>query len=421
MEQSSAGNNGGSLAPPASSQQVTLPKTNIVAFSHSLSVRLDEFNYLPWKHQVLAAIKGSRLQRFLDPNLAPPQYLSDDDRRRNRVSPEFEDLEQQDNILVSWLLSSMSEKVLTRMVGSDSAAQIWINLREYYTSLNRAKIGQYKTLLRNTKMQSSLSDYLLKIKSIIDTLASIGHTTSSQDHIEALFNGLPAEYNVFITSVNTRSEAYSVAEIEALLMVQEVQLDKAAKELDIVKNEANLAHTKAQSGKGTTSVSQNIPSPGSGNMYRGITPTYTQFNPSQPGFFVPVTRGTGPPNRGQFGNFRGGTSRGRGISTTWGQKPQCQLCHKLGHTVQQCFYRFDKSFNGPESFQNFPGHVTANIAEMQAYYATPEVVNDPSWYPDSGATNHLTPNEQNLTTSSSYSGDQQVHMGYFEDFTCWEA
>uniref|UniRef100_A0A803PEU8 Integrase catalytic domain-containing protein n=1 Tax=Cannabis sativa TaxID=3483 RepID=A0A803PEU8_CANSA len=77
-----------------------------------------------------------------------------------------------------------------------------------------------------------------------------GLPTTSQDHIEAIFNGLPSEYNVFITSVNTRTNAYSVAKIEALLMAQEVQLDKAVKELDIAKAEANLALTENQTGRG---------------------------------------------------------------------------------------------------------------------------------------------------------------------------
>uniref|UniRef100_A0A803PPJ1 Retrovirus-related Pol polyprotein from transposon TNT 1-94 n=1 Tax=Cannabis sativa TaxID=3483 RepID=A0A803PPJ1_CANSA len=176
--------------------------------------------------------------------------------------------------------------------GSDYVVPIWINLREYYTSLNRAKISQYKTLLCNTKM------LLLNIKSIIDTLASIGHSTTSQDHIEAIFNGLPAEYNIFITSINTRTDAYNVAKIES----------------------------------------------------------------TQLGHFLSVSRDSAPPSTGLFGNFRG-------------------------------------------------GNASANIAEMQAYYATPKVVNDPNWYPDSGATHLLTPNEHNLASSSTYNGDQHVHVG----------
>lgn len=43
--------------------------------------------------------------------------------------------------------------------------------------------------------------------------------------------------------------------------------------------------------------------------------------------------------------------------------------------------------------------------------ATPEVVYDPSWYPDSGATSHLTMDENNLMTKAPYNGLEQVHMG----------
>ena len=112
---------GDSSLPPTTTTRNTsssiLPKTSPITFSHSLSIRLDENNFLPWKHQVYHAIKGGRLLKHLDANLTPQKYLSVADREENRVSPEFEDWDQQDSLLVSWLLSSMSEKILTRMVG----------------------------------------------------------------------------------------------------------------------------------------------------------------------------------------------------------------------------------------------------------------------------------------------------------------
>uniref|UniRef100_A0A803P8J1 Integrase catalytic domain-containing protein n=1 Tax=Cannabis sativa TaxID=3483 RepID=A0A803P8J1_CANSA len=216
MEASATGNGGASR-----SNHDYLPRSNPVSFSHSLSIKLDEHNYLPWKHQVLASIKGSRLQMFLDATRIPPEFLSTDDEI-NTVNSAYEDWEQQDNLLEA--------------------------LSEYYTALNSANIGLYKTQLRNTKMTGSLNDYLLKIKGIIDLLATIGHKQSSQDHIEAIFNGLPPEYDVFATSVTTRKESYSVAEIEALLMVQSVRIEKNTKALDINKSEANLAHTKSAQG-----------------------------------------------------------------------------------------------------------------------------------------------------------------------------
>lgn len=48
---------------------------------------------------------------------------------------------------------------------------------------------------------------------------------------------------------------------------------------------------------------------------------------------------------------------------------------------------------------------------MYAMTATPEAVYDDSWYPNSGATNHLTAYASNLMTKSKFHGLEQVHMG----------
>lgn len=37
--------------------------------------------------------------------------------------------------------------------------------------------------------------------------------------------------------------------------------------------------------------------------------------------------------------------------------------------------------------------------------------NDTYWYPDSGATNHITSNQTNLTSKSEFVGPEQVHIG----------
>uniref|UniRef100_A0A803NGT4 Retrovirus-related Pol polyprotein from transposon TNT 1-94 n=1 Tax=Cannabis sativa TaxID=3483 RepID=A0A803NGT4_CANSA len=189
--------------------QVSLPKSYPVTFTHSLSIKLDEHNFLPWLHQVHASIKGSRLHKFLDSTQIPHKFLTRDDE----------------------------QKKINCMITCDTTPQIWEALHEYYIALNAANISPYKIQLRNTKMLGSLNDYLLKIKNIVDLLATIGHKQTAQDHIEAIFNGLPPEYDVFVTSVTTRKDAYSVAEIEALLMAQSARIDKNAKNLDISKGE----------------------------------------------------------------------------------------------------------------------------------------------------------------------------------------
>lgn len=61
-------------------------------------------------------------------------------------------------------------------------------------------------------------------------LASVGHVISDADHLEAIFNGLPA-YDTFVILVSTRSDNY-IVEIESLLLIQEARIENHLKELD---------------------------------------------------------------------------------------------------------------------------------------------------------------------------------------------
>ena len=90
-----------------------------------------------------------------------------------------------------------------------------------YTLLTqvRAKVTQFKTQLHNTKKGDlSITDYLFKIRNIVDLLALVGHKISVKYHIDAIFEGLPQDYETFIISVNSRLDPYTVEEIEALLL-----------------------------------------------------------------------------------------------------------------------------------------------------------------------------------------------------------
>lgn len=49
---------------------------------------------------------------------------------------------------------------------------------------------------------------------------------------------------------------------------------------------------------------------------------------------------------------------------------------------------------------------------MQAMFVGSQTMAyDDQWYPDSGATNHLTPDLTNLSSRTSTSGHDKIHMG----------
>lgn len=86
---------------------LAVSQKNTVTFNHPISVKLDEKNYLLWKQQVLAAINNHELQDFIECESTIPDRLSSD----------FQAWHKQDQLLLSWLLSSMTENMLTRVVG----------------------------------------------------------------------------------------------------------------------------------------------------------------------------------------------------------------------------------------------------------------------------------------------------------------
>ena len=111
--------------------------------------------------------------------------------------------------------------------------------------------------------------------------------------------------------------------------------------------------------------------------------------------------------------------RGRSGRGSWrnNNKPQCQLYGRIGHVVIQCYYRFDQSFSGPSQLlrkpsikkHSLPSTTTLwthlpriSVDSTRISILTPEVSHDTNWHPDYGATNHLTPNINNLMIKSQF-------------------
>lgn len=122
-------------------------KNTSISFKHSLFIKINNDNHLFWK-QVMATVKGHKLTHFLDSTAKRSKFLSLEDAV---INPEYSDWEQQDHLLVSRLLSSMTEGILTRMVGCESAFQIWTKLNQYFAAQTRAKVSQFKTYSKMTK------------------------------------------------------------------------------------------------------------------------------------------------------------------------------------------------------------------------------------------------------------------------------
>lgn len=132
----------------------------------------------------------------------------------------------------------------------------------------------------------------------------------------------------------------------------------------------------------------------------------------------------------QYQNNQNYGSRGRGCSNrggiSWNNRnnnPQCQLFKKkFDYTTMKCYSLngiFDQNRMFPQQHSNNPNgfhpqfgasSLQHNPAQMTVMLAASDLNQDNGWYPDSGATNHLINNFNNLTDSSEYSGGNHMQV-----------
>ena len=84
-----------------------------------------------------------------------------------------------------------------------------------------------------------------------------------------------------------------------------------------------------------------------------------------------------------------------------GSRPQCQICGKTGHQALDCYHRMDFAYQGR--------HPPAKLAAMVS--TSNGAQRGDTWLTDTGATDHLTANLNNLQDQTSYKGIDQVAVG----------
>ena len=138
---------------------------------------------------------------------------------------EYVTWQRQDQLLVSWLLSSMSESILPQMVGCNIATDIWRTLNKVFAIRCKAKIMQYKLQIQSLKKSSlTMREYLLKMKMYYDTTTSIRHQILEEDQILYIFAGLSIKYDFVVSVITSRVESHSLKDVQGLLLAQEIEL-----------------------------------------------------------------------------------------------------------------------------------------------------------------------------------------------------
>jgi hypothetical protein len=94
------------------------------------------------------------------------------------------------------------------------------------------------------------------------------------------------------------------------------------------------------------------------------------------------------PDRGDMNSHQ------RGHHSNNSYRPKNQVCHKIGHTADRCWYRYEEDYV-PEQCHNTAA-------------ATSSYTMDLNWYADSGATDHITSELDKLAIGDKYNGGERI-------------
>jgi histone deacetylase 1/2 len=206
-------------------------------------------------------------------------------------------------------------------------------------------------------------------------------------------NGLDEDYDALVQIVSARAltDPMPVRDIYAQMLNTEQRMEGRKAEISADVNMS--AHYSARSGGGGKTPYQ--PSYRPDPRQHGKQSFKASYTPS------PSPNGR-PSDRAPHGGGSGYQGGGGGT------RPTCQICSKVGHVASCCFKRFQRNFLGAG---NDGRYMDKQIAAFSAttHGSTPSYPVDPSWYADTGATDHLTNELDKLHMKEQYQGKDHVH------------
>jgi hypothetical protein len=149
-------------------------------------------------------------------------------------------------MLLSWLHSTLSSEIMARVVGSAHAYELWNRLITYFHKQLHAKARQHRVELRSTLLDNrTIQEYLLRIRNLVDNLASIGDPIPINQHLDVILEGLPQEFGPVISVVESKFDTIDIYEVESLLIAHKSCLDKFMKKTLDDAASPNLTHAPA--------------------------------------------------------------------------------------------------------------------------------------------------------------------------------
>ncbi|KAL9414425.1 hypothetical protein AB3S75_042820 [Citrus x aurantiifolia] len=105
-----------------------------------------------WRNQVLASVRGNRLEGYINgEKVAPNQFITTGgyagvvgSSTQQNENPKYTVWRSQDQTLLSWLLSSVTEGILSLVHSCNTSYDIWKTLEKKFGAKSEARVLQLR-------------------------------------------------------------------------------------------------------------------------------------------------------------------------------------------------------------------------------------------------------------------------------------
>jgi hypothetical protein len=155
----------------------------------------------------------------------------------------------QDQAIMSALQSSLTEGVAGLVLFANSAQDIWSTLEHSFSQQSTARSMSLRCQLSECKkLDSSAHDYYNKVKTLSETLTSIGQPLRDAEFTEYVLAGLDSDYDNLVETVNNRDNPMPPRDLYSRLMYTEQRVEARRTAPAIVDSAAHAAYHGAPSG-----------------------------------------------------------------------------------------------------------------------------------------------------------------------------
>jgi hypothetical protein len=131
-----------------------------------------------------------------------------------------------DLTVLNYLLSNMSKEILGQVNNEVTASAAWAAIEAMFSLKPRARIISTRMALTTaSKGTSSISEYIGKMKSLADEMASVERKFEDEELVSDILMGINVDFDPMVSAVTVRVEPITVVELYTQLVSHEQRLE----------------------------------------------------------------------------------------------------------------------------------------------------------------------------------------------------